>query len=48
MNTKNEIIKRYMYLYQNKELILALCIGAGIEKEKLEKKIKESERLLSI
>ena len=47
MNTKNEIIKRYMYLYQNKELILALCIGTGIEKEKLEKIIKESERLLS-
>lgn len=47
MNTRNEIIKRYMYLYQNKELILALCICTGIEKEKLEKKIKESERLLS-
>ena len=47
MNTRNEINKRYMYLYQNKELILALCIGTGIEKEKLEKKIKESERLLS-
>lgn len=47
MNTRNEIIKRYMYLYQNKELILALCIGTGIEKEKLEKKIKKSERLLS-
>ena len=47
MNTRNETIKRYMYLYQNKELILALCIGTGIEKEKLEKKIKESERLLS-
>lgn len=47
MNTRNEIIKRYMYLYQNKELILALCIGTGIEKEKLEKEIKESERLLS-
>ena len=47
MNTRNEIIKRYMYLYQNKQLILALCIGTGIEKEKLEKKIKESERLLS-
>ena len=47
MSTRNEIIKRYMYLYQNKELILALCIGTGIEKEKLEKKIKESERLLS-
>lgn len=47
MNTRNEIIKRYMYLYQNKELTLALCIGTGIEKEKLEKKIKESERLLS-
>ena len=47
MNTRNEIIKRYMYLYQKKEVILALCIGTGIEKEKLEKKIKESERLLS-
>ena len=43
----NELVKRYIYLYQNKELILALCIGTGIEKEKLEKKIKESERLLS-
>ena len=47
MNTRNEIIKRYMYLYQNKELILALCIGTGIEKDKLENKIKEFEKLLS-
>ena len=47
MNTRNEIIKRYMYLYQNKELILALCIGTGIEKDKLEKKIKENKKLLS-
>lgn len=47
MNTRNEIIKRYMYLYQNKELILALCIGTGIEKDKLENKIREFEKLLS-
>lgn len=47
MNTRNEIFKRYMYLYQNKELILALCIGTGIEKDKLEKEIKENEKLLS-
>ena len=44
MNTRNEIITRYMYLYQNKELILALCIGTGIEKDKLKKKIKENEK----
>ena len=41
MNIKNEIIKRYIYLYQNKELILALCIGPGIEKDKLEKRKKK-------
>ncbi len=47
MNVKHEIIKRYMYLYQNKELILALCIGTGIEKDKLEKRIEENKKLLS-
>ena len=47
MNIKNEIIKRYMYLYQNKELILALCIGTGIEKDKLKNKFKKNKRLLS-
>ena len=47
MNVKNEIIKRYIYLYQNKELILALCIGTGIEKDKLKKQLKNTKQLLS-
>ena len=37
----NELVKRYIYLYQNKELILALCIGRGIEKEKIKSNIKK-------
>lgn len=43
MNTlgENELIKRYIYLYQNKELILALCIGRGIEKEEIKSNIKK-------
>lgn len=47
MNVKNEIIKRYMYLYQNKELILTLCIGTGIEKDKLKRELKEIKKLLN-
>ena len=47
MNVKTEIIKRYIYLYQNKELILALCIGTGIEKDKLKKQLKNTKQLLS-
>ena len=39
-------MKRYMYLYQNKELILSLCIDRGIEKKKIEKKIKEFKNIL--
>ena len=34
---KEELIKRYMYLYQNKELILSLCIHCGIEKKEIVK-----------
>ena len=26
-----ELIKRYLYLYENRELILSLCIKTGIE-----------------
>lgn len=43
---KDELIKRYMYLYQNKELILALCINVGIEEDRLNKQIKNSKNLL--
>ena len=27
MNIKEELIRRYSYLYENKELILAMCIN---------------------
>ena len=43
---KNELVKRYIYLYQNKELILALCIGRGIEKEKIKSNIKKCKELI--
>ena len=43
---KEELMKRYMYLYQNKELILSLCIHSGIEKKKIVKKIKEFKNIL--
>lgn len=48
MNTleENELIKRYVYLYQNKELILALCIDRDIEKEKIKSDIKKCENLI--
>ena len=42
----NELVKRYIYLYQNKELILALCIGRGIEKEKIKSNIKKCKDLI--
>ena len=44
MNTNivpNELMKRYLYLYDNKDLILAMCINYGIEKEYYNKRIKE-------
>lgn len=43
---KEELMKRYLYLYENKELILALCIDRGIEKQKILLKIKEYQNLL--
>lgn len=41
-----EFIKRYLYLLENKELILGLCIDYGIEKEYYQTKIKENKHLL--
>lgn len=39
-----ELIKRYIYLENNKELILAMCIDYGIDKPRIEKKIKEFKK----
>ncbi len=41
MNIQEELLKRYKYLYENKELILANCITYNIEKDYIKKKIKE-------
>ena len=35
----NEFTNRYLYLLENKELILSLCIDYGIEKEYYKNKI---------
>lgn len=43
MNIKEELIKRYSYLYENKELILAMCIN--IVEVKPNKRKEELERL---
>ena len=46
---KEELIKRYKYLYVNKELILSLAINKAIEVEYITKKLEElnkSKRIL--
>lgn len=40
---REELIKRYTYLYNNKELILALCIKKDIDRDNIENKIKETK-----
>lgn len=45
MDIKNELIKRYSYLYENKELILAMCINIVIVKDGSNKRIKELENI---
>lgn len=45
MDIKNELIKRYSYLYENKELILAMCINTVIVKDSSNKRIKELEKI---
>ena len=41
-----ELIKRYIYLYENKELILALCISRGTERQKILTQLKKYKNLL--
>ena len=41
VNIQEELLKRYKYLYENKELILANCIVYGIEKEHIKKQLKK-------
>ena len=43
---QEELMRRYLYLYENKELILALCINYGIEKEHYKTEIKKITELL--
>lgn len=40
---KEELLKRYTYLYNNKELVLALCIRKDTDKENIENKIIETK-----
>lgn len=43
---KPEILKRYQYLYENKELILSLCISEGIEEKHYKECLKEARKSL--
>ena len=50
MNIKEELIRRYSYLYENKELILAMCINVveikpNERKQELEKLKREYKKL---
>ena len=40
-----ELIKRYLYLYENRELILSLCIKTGIEKKYIKNEIRELKKI---
>ena len=42
---KKELMKRYLYLYNNKKLILALCINYGIREKYYKKQIKEKNEI---
>lgn len=43
---KGELIKRYKYLYENKEIILSLTINKGIEKQAIKECLTSLKRLL--
>ena len=43
---QDELMKRYLYLYDNKDLILAMCINYGIEKDYYKKQIKKNKELI--
>lgn len=42
---KDELIRRYMYLYENKEIILSLAINKGIEKKEIKECLASLRRL---
>ncbi len=42
---QEELMKRYLYLYDNKELILALCINYGIRENYYKEQIKKKNEL---
>ena len=42
---KNELIRRYMYLYENKDIILSLAINKGIEKNEIKECLDSLKRL---
>ena len=42
---QEELMKRYLYLYDNKELILALCINYGIRENYYKERIKKKNEL---
>ena len=42
---QEELIKRYLYLYENRELVLALCIDYGIRENYYREQIKKKNEL---
>ena len=44
-NIKIELIKRYMYLHENKDIILSLAINKGIEKQEIKECLDSLRRL---
>ena len=45
---QEELMKRYLYLYENRELVLSLCINFGIRKDYYNKQIKDNNELIEI
>lgn len=43
---QEELIKRYLYIYENRDLILSLCINNGIEKDYYKKQLKSNKELI--
>ena len=43
---QEELIKRYLYIYEHRDLILALCINNGIEKEFYKNQLKSNKELI--
>ncbi len=46
LNVEEELIRRYEYLLMNKELILAMCINYGIEKDRYKRTVKRLKELI--